>query len=211
MRLPGLRRDKTINLGYYNIGPIRLPLSIPVEAARTHSHIVGVTGFGKSRFLASLFLQLTENQLPATLVDPHGDLARLVLSHLVDGGAYQDPKTYERIVYLDLPRAERRRDLAAMDRKGLPPPADIHEHECYQHHKRSVRVIVEVLVGVNPIREDLVERQGISYPAKKEGEHGPGPRPARRGRGDRMGDGLVHTQRLTPAACVTRHRRGRTP
>jgi hypothetical protein len=33
-------------------------------------------------------------------------LAKLVLSHLVEQGRYQDPTTYERIVYLDLPAAE---------------------------------------------------------------------------------------------------------
>jgi hypothetical protein len=42
-----------------------------------------------------------------TLIDPHGDLAKLVLTHLVGQGRYRDTATYEKILYLDLPAAER--------------------------------------------------------------------------------------------------------
>jgi hypothetical protein len=43
--------------------------------------------------------------MPATLIDPHGDLAELVLGHLIQRGLFADPKAYERLVYLDLPAA----------------------------------------------------------------------------------------------------------
>src|SRR3712207_6471359 len=44
--------------------------------------------------------------MPATLIDPHGDLAEMVLSHLIQRGTYTDPASYDRLVYLDLPAAE---------------------------------------------------------------------------------------------------------
>lgn len=76
-------------------------------AVMTHGHVIGVSGSGKSRFLAGLYLALLDQGLPATLLDPHGDLARLILAHLVARGVYADPAAYERILYLDLPGAER--------------------------------------------------------------------------------------------------------
>lgn len=68
-------------------------------------HVLGKTGSGKSYFLAGLFLALFEAGMPVTLIDPHGDLAELVLSHLVAQGVYNDPSAYDRVLYLDLPHA----------------------------------------------------------------------------------------------------------
>src|SRR4051794_31597802 len=73
--------------------------------ARAHMHVLGKTGSGKSYFLAGLFLSLHEAGMPVTLIDPHGDLAELVLTHLVAEGSYRDPAQYERLLYLDLPAA----------------------------------------------------------------------------------------------------------
>jgi hypothetical protein len=91
-------------------GPIpflQLPLRIRLAQANTHWHIIGTSGSGKSYFLAQLFLSLLQHGLPVTLIDPHGDLAKLVLTHLVGQGRYKDMATYEKILYLDLPAAER--------------------------------------------------------------------------------------------------------
>jgi DNA helicase HerA-like ATPase len=68
-------------------------------------HVLGKTGSGKSYFLAGLFLALVSAGMPATLIDPHGDLAELVLSLLIAEGRYSDPQAFERLVYLDLPAA----------------------------------------------------------------------------------------------------------
>src|SRR5688572_15550728 len=80
-------------------------LRISPRHARAHMHILGKTGSGKSYFLAGLFLAFYEARMPVTLIDPHGDLAELVLSHLVAAGVFRDPKAYDRLVYLDLPAA----------------------------------------------------------------------------------------------------------
>jgi hypothetical protein len=100
--------EPRLTLGTFGPLPIlRLPLNIRLSQANTHWHIIGTSGSGKSYFLAHLFLSLLKRGSPVTLIDPHGDLAKLVLSHLIGQGRYQDPATYTRIVYLDLPAAER--------------------------------------------------------------------------------------------------------
>jgi DNA helicase HerA-like ATPase len=68
-------------------------------------HVLGKTGSGKSYFLAGLFLSMHDAGMPVTLIDPHGDLAELVLSQLIARGVYQDPSAYDRIIYLDMPKA----------------------------------------------------------------------------------------------------------
>ena len=83
----------------------RRTLRISPAETRAHIHILGKTGSGKSYFLAGLFLSLFAAGMPATLIDPHGDLAELVLAHLIQRGVFTDPNAYERLVYLDLPAA----------------------------------------------------------------------------------------------------------
>jgi hypothetical protein len=85
---------------------LRLPLKIRLSQANTHWPIIGTSGSGKSFFLAQLFLSLIQHGSPVTLIDLHGDLAKLVLTHLVGQGKYKDEATYEKIIYLDLPAAE---------------------------------------------------------------------------------------------------------
>src|SRR3954452_14497553 len=80
-------------------------LRITPQQARAHMHVLGKTGSGKSYFLAGLFLAMHEAGMPATLIDPHGDLAEMVLAHLVQQGTFTDPAAYERLIYLDLPAA----------------------------------------------------------------------------------------------------------
>src|SRR5687767_2104310 len=79
---------------------------IKPRQARAHMHVLGKTGSGKSYFLAGLFLAMHKAGMPATLIDPHGDLAELVLSHLVQRGVYDDPAAYDKLIYLDVPQAD---------------------------------------------------------------------------------------------------------
>src|SRR5687767_10803393 len=99
-------RAATIHLGssrFWYFG--RRQLHITPRQSRVHMHVLGKTGSGKSYFLAGLFLSLHDAGMPVTLIDPHGDLAELVLSHLVARGEFTDPEAYERLVYLDIPAA----------------------------------------------------------------------------------------------------------
>src|SRR6266545_1436340 len=104
-----VRRNRLPTLPLGTTGPNwwPKPVALPLPAVTTHAHVIGVSGSGKSRFLAGYYLALLKAGLPATLIDPHGDLAQLVLAHLVAAGVYRDPGAYQRILYLDLPAAER--------------------------------------------------------------------------------------------------------
>jgi Helicase HerA, central domain/TraM recognition site of TraD and TraG len=96
-----------LTLGTYrSLFLIPRTLRIAKELALAHMHVLGKTGSGKSYFLAGLFLALQQAGLAVTLVDPHGDLAELVLSYLVQGGVYRDTDAFNRVVYLDLAAAD---------------------------------------------------------------------------------------------------------
>jgi hypothetical protein len=82
--------------------------AIPLARARTHFHVIGGTGSGKSRFLASLYLSLLRAGYSATLIDPQGDLCELILATLVAHGVYDErhgAHPYQQLVYLNLPAA----------------------------------------------------------------------------------------------------------
>jgi len=76
------------------------------QQLKSHVHVIGVTGSGKSRFLAHLHLSLLERGYPATLIDHHGELAELVLATLAAKGVYRQERgqddPYERLLYLDI-------------------------------------------------------------------------------------------------------------
>ena len=74
----------------------------------THLHCIGKTGFGKSRLLAGLYVLLLHRGLSATLLDPAGDLARLILRWLVATGFFKQADAFEKFIYLDIPTAARR-------------------------------------------------------------------------------------------------------
>jgi hypothetical protein len=88
------------------LGHTRRRYTLTPQQLKSHFHVIGVSGSGKSRLLAHLYLSLLERGYPATLIDHHGELAELVLRALVAGGAFRtrpggdDP--YERLLYLDL-------------------------------------------------------------------------------------------------------------
>jgi hypothetical protein len=100
-------KQASLTLGTHGVSPLRRPLTLFLKQAKTHWHIIGKSGSGKSFFLSHLFLELYNKGYPVTLIDPHGDLAKLVLGHLIAHGVYRDPHAFERIMYLDLPEAER--------------------------------------------------------------------------------------------------------
>jgi Helicase HerA, central domain/Type IV secretion-system coupling protein DNA-binding domain len=91
------------------VGPPWFPrvYNLSGSDVRTHVHVIGVSGSGKSRFLAGLYVNLINRGFPATLIDPHGDLAQLVLTTLVASGAYDTSEGFDRVLYLDLPAGER--------------------------------------------------------------------------------------------------------
>jgi DNA helicase HerA-like ATPase len=62
-----------------------------------HKHIIGISGSGKSSFLASCAILLLKQGVPFTLIDPHGDLCKLILSLLASSDFFRNPKAYDRL------------------------------------------------------------------------------------------------------------------
>lgn len=58
------------------------PLTLSPDQLSQHMAVFGATGSGKSTLLLSLAVGLLETPVGATIIDPHGDLAADVLSHV---------------------------------------------------------------------------------------------------------------------------------
>ena len=71
-----------------------------------HKHIIGVSGVGKSSFLASCTLLVLRQGIPFILLDPHGDLAKLDLSLLASSDFFKNPRAYDRLWYIDFSRTD---------------------------------------------------------------------------------------------------------
>jgi len=101
MRLwPAANRPQLL-LGTY--GPPLLSRSYrlgPAEVA-SHKHVIGLTGQGKSKLLASSFVQLVNQGEACALIDPHADLAHDVLAALLDQGYFDHTGAFDRLLYID--------------------------------------------------------------------------------------------------------------
>lgn len=98
---------QSIPLGTYGSALFRRRLRLDGQDAKSHMHVMGKSGSGKSRWLAGFYVNLLKAGFSATLIDPHGDLARLVLAQLVADGYFDRDGAFERLLYLDVPRAAR--------------------------------------------------------------------------------------------------------
>ena len=96
-------RRQSIPLGTYGSALFRRRLRLDGQDAKSHMHVMGKSGSGKSRWLAGFYVNLLKAGFSATLIDPHGDLARLVLAQLVADGYFDQEDAYERLLYLDIP------------------------------------------------------------------------------------------------------------
>ena len=88
-------------------GAERQSFRLPPELVATHHHVLGLSGFGKSSLLASLFLQLHNQHIGVALIDPHGDLAHDILRFLLATGYFTSARAYDRLWYVDFTRTDR--------------------------------------------------------------------------------------------------------
>src|SRR5262245_46172449 len=90
-------------------------VTLPASALM-HTHCIGKSGYGKSYWLACLFLMLLSRGCSATLIDPSGDLARLVLKLLIATRYFETYRdAFDRLIYLDIPRAAERERYVAFN------------------------------------------------------------------------------------------------
>jgi DNA helicase HerA-like ATPase len=71
-----------------------------------HKHIIGISGSGKSSFIASIVVFLLRQGISFCLIDPHGDLAKLIISLLASSNFYNNPRAYDRLWYVDFNRQD---------------------------------------------------------------------------------------------------------
>src|SRR5829696_10345046 len=100
-------QTQSIPLGTYGSALFRRRLRLDGQDTKSHIHVMGKSGSGKSRWLAGFYVNLLLAGYSATLIDPHGDLAKLVLSLLVERGYFDRDDAYQKLLYLDVPTASR--------------------------------------------------------------------------------------------------------
>ncbi len=66
-----------------------------------HLHIIGKSGSGKSTAINAIIVQHIMQGRGVSLIDPHGDLAVLVMQTLMEQGYFKRESDFERIMYVD--------------------------------------------------------------------------------------------------------------
>ncbi len=87
-------------------GGVKTPVGLSEEERKRHTYIIGATGTGKSSLLNSMISQDVVNGKGLCLVDPHGDLAKQVISNIPESRLkdviYFDPSDLEYPIGLNL-------------------------------------------------------------------------------------------------------------
>lgn len=106
MTLGRSRRAPQLTLGHVHPAPLRLaafarPVTLGSVEIASHKHIIGLTGQGKSKLLASTFVQLHRQGIACGLIDPHADLALDCLALLIEQGQLATEARRRRLLYVD--------------------------------------------------------------------------------------------------------------
>jgi hypothetical protein len=94
------KNQPTIVLGTIVTPPFP-KLSLQGRELAAHKLITGITGQGKSSFIASLVVQLLNQGIAVAVIDPHGDLCDTILEVLLASGFFSDTRAYQRLWYID--------------------------------------------------------------------------------------------------------------
>lgn len=97
----------SVTLGHWGKWPFRFPFALNEKKLKQHRHVMGVTGQGKSKLLASFTAQLILQGVGCCLIDPHSDLAQDVLALLVDHGYFSRSNAYKKLLFIDMNRHDR--------------------------------------------------------------------------------------------------------
>src|SRR5258706_15550858 len=126
-KILGRRSDDLLlgRTGKYSFFP---KFRISAQSRRFHTYVVGLTGRGKSKFLQNCLVQDIMAGRGCAVIDPHGDLAKDVLSSLVAKGFFSDDKSINRIMYV----APRRRDYVIPFNVLARPDSDTETYEIPQ-------------------------------------------------------------------------------
>ncbi len=100
------RTRPRLHLGHTGPSFLRWPYVLSSREVNAHRHVMGLTGQGKSKLLASIFVQLHLQGVACALIDPHADLAHDVLANLYDRGYFANESGYRRLRYVDFSRQD---------------------------------------------------------------------------------------------------------
>src|SRR6266699_752452 len=80
--------------------------SLTDTEAEKHIWCQGTSGSGKSWAVCWIILTLLRNKRNFIAIDPHGDLAELVLKYLIASGFYKSEKAFEKLWYIECRKAK---------------------------------------------------------------------------------------------------------
>jgi hypothetical protein len=125
--LLGHRPDDLIlgRTGKYSFFP---RFRVSAKSRQYHTYVVGLTGRGKSKFLQNCLLQDISSGRGCAVIDPHGDLAKDIMSSLAGKGFFENDKSFDRIIYV----APRRRDYVIPFNVLARPDAETETYEIAQ-------------------------------------------------------------------------------
>ena len=113
------------------------PFTLNAHEYNRHFHYLGVSGSGKSTAIATVIVQHILQRRGVSLIDPHGDLAVLVMQILADHGYFQREEDYARIRYFDFGHPTR-----------VPPMNVLHQPEA--SHADAAATLAAVCLRIWP-------------------------------------------------------------
>lgn len=99
-------QDEKLTLGKTGKFDFFPRFTISQRVRQYHAYVVGLTGSGKSRFMQNCILQDIKAGRGCGVIDPHGDLARDIISSLVTNQENIDKIDMGRIIYISPRRRE---------------------------------------------------------------------------------------------------------
>lgn len=144
------KKEPAVKLGHWGMFPFRFPFVLNEQKLKTHRHVMGVTGQGKSKLLAHFAASLILQGVGCCLLDPHSDLATDVLAILYDRGFFKRKDGYEKLLYIDMSRQDR-----FIPFNVLQQPYPVHEVARYLVEVCS-RAWVALADGAAPLFENIM-------------------------------------------------------
>lgn len=107
LSLPFARHtNRHVILGRIGNFPFSPNYKIPYSALRSHLHVIGRSGQGKSKALEHIIYQHIANGVGCGVIDPHGTLIDDLLKNLITSRILENPEIRSRIVYVDPTRTD---------------------------------------------------------------------------------------------------------
>ena len=102
-RLSIFKKSPKITLGTADHSLPLLPFNVilPKQYISAHKHVIGVSKMGKSRTLEAMFLQLMDQGIGVSFIDPHGDSSVNILAMLIKNGFFEDKDNFKRFLYVE--------------------------------------------------------------------------------------------------------------